>query len=239
MDCAHIFGAGAVNRYNGTFRRFPGYFRFNTWFLPPRTKATFQRESTRPCFLPGRKTHIAYLSKYNCWFAPAQSVSSFSCYFDLRSSVFTVALIIRLVLTSIQLLLSVQTTDKSDYAYGPGSYFPPRMTPRYFCSRCQAGFASQMTYRAHYAMSLNHHLCNFCGFKKDLTTFAALQLHLDDDHLYCEPCNWFAPSTLGLRQHNIWKHHMCGACGDFFSNAHELNGVGNHSHNPQPKGDGA
>lgn len=93
------------------------------------------------------------------------------------------------------------------------------------CKRCQINFATQRAYRVHVFESMDHHICQFCGYKKDLPTFKALQHHLDDEHLYCEPCHWFAPSGVGLRQHNISKHNMCAACGDFFVNPHELHGV--------------
>ncbi|KAL1987146.1 hypothetical protein VTN96DRAFT_4752 [Rasamsonia emersonii] len=92
------------------------------------------------------------------------------------------------------------------------------------CLRCRLSFPSVDSRRRHIEESINHNLCLLCNFQKDFETFSALQNHLDRDHLYCEPCHWFAPSALGLEQHNISRHMMCSVCKEFFMNLNELNG---------------
>ncbi|EZF36355.1 hypothetical protein TMEN_4714 [Trichophyton mentagrophytes] len=101
------------------------------------------------------------------------------------------------------------------------------------CERCNIGFSLPRYYRAHVGYSINHNICRLCGDHKDFETFTSLQQHLEESHFYCEPCNWFAPSAIGLRQHNTCKHYLCVACGDYFPNAHELNG---HAFRHRPRG---
>lgn len=93
------------------------------------------------------------------------------------------------------------------------------------CTRCQAQFTSMRAYNIHISVCLHRHICKFCPGRKEFDNFTVLQNHLEKFHLFCEPCHWFAPSALGLRQHNVARHFVCVACGDYFINAHELNGV--------------
>ena len=93
------------------------------------------------------------------------------------------------------------------------------------CSRCQVQFPTGFAHLTHLDNSLCHNICKLCEDKKDFETFATLQDHLSDKHFYCEPCHWFAPSKTGLKQHNVSRHNMCIACGDFFISTHELHGV--------------
>ncbi|KAK2747111.1 hypothetical protein FQN57_002366 [Myotisia sp. PD_48] len=94
----------------------------------------------------------------------------------------------------------------------------------YPCVRCQLTLSSGKSYISHLHYALNHNICHLCPGRRDFETFAELQVHLEQFHLYCEPCQWFAPSAVGLRQHNTSKHYLCIICGDYFPNAHELNG---------------
>lgn len=90
------------------------------------------------------------------------------------------------------------------------------------CQRCQLVFPSRIEYNRHLADSLNHHPCYLCRHRTDFESFSGLQRHLEAFHLFCEPCQWFAPSAQGLQQHNNAKHYMCILCGDFFANQHQL-----------------
>ncbi|KAL1970279.1 hypothetical protein VTN77DRAFT_5439 [Rasamsonia byssochlamydoides] len=92
------------------------------------------------------------------------------------------------------------------------------------CLRCHLSFSSVASRRQHIEDSLDHNLCLLCGFQKDFNSFSALQDHLERDHLYCEPCHWFAPSVRGLEQHNVSRHMMCSVCKEFFMSLNELNG---------------
>lgn len=100
-----------------------------------------------------------------------------------------------------------------------------RQGASYNCARCRSSFSSVRAYNIHISVCLHRHICKLCPGRKELDSYTALQNHLEKFHLFCEPCHWFAPSALGLRQHNIARHFVCVACGDYFINAHELNGV--------------
>ncbi|EFW19047.1 conserved hypothetical protein [Coccidioides posadasii str. Silveira] len=98
-------------------------------------------------------------------------------------------------------------------------------TPRaqfFHCHRCRLDFANRVEYSRHINNSFDHHPCNLCRHRTDFNSFTGLQRHLEAFHLYCEPCQWFAPSTQGLRQHNTSRHFMCVTCGDYFNNQHQL-----------------
>ncbi|EEQ30305.1 conserved hypothetical protein [Microsporum canis CBS 113480] len=101
------------------------------------------------------------------------------------------------------------------------------------CKRCNISFSLDKYYRSHVGYSIKHNVCHLCVDHQDFETFTSLQRHLEEAHLYCEPCHWFAPSAIGLRQHNTCKHYLCVACGDYFPNAHELNG---HAFKHRPRG---
>ncbi|KAJ9301307.1 hypothetical protein DTO271G3_1442 [Paecilomyces variotii] len=102
------------------------------------------------------------------------------------------------------------------------------------CRRCHLLFPSADAINRHFNESIDHNICHLCTqIRKDFETFSQLQDHLENDHLYCEVCNWFAPSKTGLIQHNISRHYMCSICNRYFVNIHELNGHAISTHRPR------
>ncbi|OKL62637.1 hypothetical protein UA08_01386 [Talaromyces atroroseus] len=114
------------------------------------------------------------------------------------------------------------------------SYTPARLFPNgcTVCTRCHESFLSHDgSYEKHVEESLDHHLCPLCDYKKDFATFTALQDHFEMDHLWCEACNWYAPSAEGLENHFVHRHMMCKVCKQTFRGLNELTGHAN-SHRP-------
>ncbi|PGH17273.1 hypothetical protein AJ80_04915 [Polytolypa hystricis UAMH7299] len=76
----------------------------------------------------------------------------------------------------------------------------------------------------HYHVNIDQNICTLCHDRRPFESFHALQIHLEKIHLYCEPCQWFAPSDVGLQQHNLSLHFMCYICSQYYANHHDLTG---------------
>lgn len=110
---------------------------------------------------------------------------------------------------------------------------PVHMSPtgETICARCGVSYCCRDLFLLHVETSLDHNLCIICHYTKDFATFSDLQDHLEEVHLWCEACNWFAPSYKGLLQHFQHRHLMCSICKDTFRNLNELTGHAN-THRP-------
>lgn len=115
------------------------------------------------------------------------------------------------------------------YTLPPLFTLPPTPT-RVLCVECGLVLEDIQLVRIH--LVTDHNLCNVCGFLIGFETYEELQNHLENDHFYCETCEWFAPSPQGLQQHNIHKHYMCATCGEYFGGRNQLNGHSNY-HRPR------
>ncbi|KAF3404464.1 hypothetical protein DPV78_003040 [Talaromyces pinophilus] len=110
---------------------------------------------------------------------------------------------------------------------------PVHMSPtgETICARCNVSYCCRALFMLHLETSLVHNLCVLCHYTKDFPTFTQLQDHLEQEHLWCEPCNWFAPSYEGLMQHFQRMHLMCPICKEVFRNLNEFTGHAN-THRP-------
>ncbi|RAO65028.1 uncharacterized protein BHQ10_001040 [Talaromyces amestolkiae] len=110
---------------------------------------------------------------------------------------------------------------------------PVHMSPtgETICARCKVSYCCRDLFMLHLETSLDHNLCVLCHYTKDYPTFTELQDHLEQEHLWCEPCNWFAPSYEGLMQHFQHFHFMCSICKECFRNVNEYTGHAN-THRP-------
>lgn len=110
---------------------------------------------------------------------------------------------------------------------------PVHMSPtgETICARCRVSYCCRDLFMLHLETSLDHNLCILCHYTKDFPTFTDLQDHLEQEHLWCEPCNWFALSYEGLMQHFQHLHFMCSICKEAFRNLNELMGHAN-THRP-------
>jgi hypothetical protein len=122
----------------------------------------------------------------------------------------------------------VTQISRTTSSYTPAQPFPDGSIS---CTRCCLSFSSHALYETHVEDSLDHHICPLCEYKKDFETFTSLQDHLEMDHLWCEPCNWFAASDEALQKHFVHKHMMCSVCKETFKGLNELTGHAN-SHRP-------
>lgn len=119
--------------------------------------------------------------------------------------------------------------------YNSSSTSPTQQSPDHsrqtFCKRCCLSFCCRELYLLHIELALEHNLCIICHYTEDFETFTELQDHIEEVHLWCEPCNWHAPSYEGLMQHFKSKHMMCSICKETFKGLNELTGHAN-AHRP-------
>lgn len=92
------------------------------------------------------------------------------------------------------------------------------------CIRCDVHYCCRALFLLHLETSIDHNLCIICHYTKDFATFTELQDHLEQVHLWCEACNWSAPSYQGLEAHFHHKHMMCMICKLTFRGFNELSG---------------